>query len=157
MTVPPDSPPAGPAKKPDNVHHLATIAIIVLILFIALLVIFSGPLFSGSGGSNAGSAPAATEMPTAEIATRSVTCQATGVLHITGTVESNVQNPLSVEVYGAGYDSSGTELGTGYDTVYIAPYGTGMYTINVLDGCQLGDVGTYEVRIADITWKQHTG
>ena len=71
---------------------------------------------------------------------------------MTGTVKNNVAHPLSVSVRGTGYDSNGNEMGTGYDSVDIDPYGTGTYRINVIDGCQAGDSGTYDVRISQITW-----
>ena len=82
--------------------------------------------------------PAQAMLPAAEIVSKSVTCQVTGLLEMTGTVKNNVAHPLSVSVHGTGYDSNGNEMGTGYDSVDIDPYGTGTYRINVIDGCQTG-------------------
>jgi hypothetical protein len=163
MTDIPVLQPEAPAKKPGTPPPLITIALVVLIIIVAILAIFGGPIFDALAGSNEGSAPAvstpasapvAPEAPTAEIDSKSVTCQVTGILDITGTVTSNVAHPLYVVVSGVGYDSSGVELGTGYDSVNIDPYGTSPYKIDIIDGCQLGDTGTYDVRISDISWRQ---
>ncbi len=94
-------------------------------------------------------------MPVAEITTKMVTCQITGLLSITGTVKSNVNHVLYVEITGTGYDNYGDELSTGDDTVTINPQGTSSYSIHIIDGCQLGETGTYDVRIANINWR-HT-
>ena len=166
MTDTPVSAPGAPAKKRVLPHPLITIALVVLIVLVAILAIFGGPIFDGLAGSNDQSAPAvvpavstpaiapvAPEVPTAEIDSKSVTCQITGSLDITGTVKSNVAHPLYVVVSGAGYDSSGVELGSGSDSVNIDPYGTSPYKIDIIDGCQIGDTGTYDVRISDISWR----
>ncbi len=168
MTTLPDSQPVEPTKKPDSEIHHVTIALVGLILFIVVLIIFYAGL-SGQGGLNSGNAPgigpagstnamtpAAMEMPIAEIATKSVICQVTGMLSISGTVKNNANHPLSVEMVGAGYDSNDVETGTGYDTVTINLHGTSPSMINVLDGCQLDETGTYEVRIVDISWRHTT-
>ncbi|MGA9085330.1 MAG: FxLYD domain-containing protein [Methanoregula sp.] len=166
MTDAPVLLPAAPAKKPGNPHTLIMIFLVALIIAIAVLLILSGPVFNGPVGSNAQNAPAVVPvagvpamipaqamLPAAEIVSKSVTCQVTGLLEMTGTVKNNVAHPLSVSVRGTGYDSNGNEMGTGYDSVDIDPYGTGTYRINVIDGCQLGDSGTYDVRISQITWR----
>jgi hypothetical protein len=162
MTDTPVLQPGAPAKKPGTPHPLITIALVVLLLLIAIVAIFGGPIFGALTGSNEESAPAvstpaivsaAPEVPTAEIDSKSVTCQVTGSLDITGTVTSNVAHPLYVVISGAGYDSTGVELGTGYDSVNIDPYGTSPYKIDIIDGCQIGDSGTYDVRISDISWR----
>ncbi|MFY9750267.1 MAG: hypothetical protein WAK75_04205 [Methanoregula sp.] len=168
MTVPPGSQSAEPIKKQDNLHHLVVIALVGVLLLIVFLIIFGETGFSGQGNSNAGSAPevfpagsayagipAPAEMPVAEITTKMVTCQITGLLSITGTVKSNVNHVLYVEITGTGYDNYGDELSTGDDTVTINPQGTSSYSIHIIDGCQLGETGTYDVRIANINWR-HT-
>jgi|GEM_PF-2257615 hypothetical protein len=166
MTDTPVLQPGAPAKKPGNPHPLITIALVALIILVAILAIFGGPIFDALAGSNDQSVPAvvpavstpaivpvAPEIPTAEIDSKSVTCQVTGSLDITGAVTSNVAHPLYVVISGTGYDSTGVELGTGYDSVNIDPYGTSPYKIDIIDGCQLGDSGTYDVRISDISWR----
>ena len=161
-----DSIPADSMKKLDNRHHPITIAVIGITLFIAILIFFSTAGVqepnspgnaSGIGpmGSTTTMAPTAIEMPVAEIATKSVICQVTGMLSISGTVKSNVNHQISVEIAGASYDSNDAEMGTGYDTVTIDPHGISTYTVNILDGCQLGDTGTYDVRLVNINWR-HT-
>src|SRR5208283_640560 len=167
MIAPPPASPSGePPKKQDILHHLVIIALVGFILLIAILIILIAAGVSEQGSSNAGSVPnvvppgnvnggipAASEMPAAEITTKMVTCQITGLLSITGTVKSNINHQLYVEIVGVGYDSYGDELDTGYDSVTIEPQGTSSYDIHIIDGCQLGETGTYEVRIANINWR----
>jgi len=154
------------SKKPGQLHNLITAIIIGLILLIAVLIIFFSPNLSGisgtytrgssqGGGTGLGSAgiPPAVLMPTAEITTQSVTCQVSGQLDITGKVQNNVNRPLSVEIAAAGYDNDGAVRGTGYDTVTVDSHRIGTFTIAITDGCMLGETGTYDVRIVDISWR----
>jgi len=142
------------------------IAIVGILILTALLIIFIAAGFIGQSGSNAGSAPnafssgtgpaglpGASEMEAAEITTQIVTCQVTGLLRITGTVRSNVNHEIYVELVGIGYDRYGDELNSGYDSVAISPMGTSPYGISIIDGCMLEETGTYEVRIANINYR----
>ena len=137
-----------------------------IIFFIAILLLFGITMFGGAAGSagstpgtgagtgNAAPVPVPTEMPAAYIAADSAACQVTGMLSVTGTVQSNVGHVISVQITGIGYDSDGAEMGTGSDSVLVPPYGSSPFSLNVIDGCQIGAVGTFEVRITDIRWRQ---
>ena len=94
-------------------------------------------------------------MPAAEITTKMVTCQINGLLRITGTVRSNVNHESHVEIVGIGYDDYGNERNSGYDSVAIDPMGTSTFDIHVIDGCMFGETGTYEVRIANINYRDY--
>jgi len=167
MTNPPGVAREEPERGMDTSHRLVSIAIIGLLIVIVILLLFiisvvSGPAVSGAGNSPGGGAvaggaapvPAAMEMPVAEITTKSAICQVTDLLTISGSVENNAGHLLSVAIAGTAYDSNGVELGTGYDTVLIAPQGTSPFSLSIIDGCQIGDTGTYDVRIADISWRK---
>ncbi len=160
MTAPPDPQPAEPHKK-DYLHHLNALALVGCILLIALVFLFIALVSSGqntgsaAGGVSPGNGPVASEMPVAEITTKMVTCQVTGVLSLTGMVKSNVNRQLFVQIEGNAYDAEGDQLGTGSDTVALDPEGTSSYHIRIIDGCQLGETGTYDVRITNINWR-HT-
>ncbi|MGA2105947.1 MAG: hypothetical protein ABSG06_11240 [Methanoregula sp.] len=166
MTPPPDAKAGDPTKKQYFLRHPVITAIVAIILLTAFLIIFITSGLVGQGGSNTGSAsnvfssgngytgiPASSEMPVAEITTKMVTCQITGLLSITGTVKSNVNHQIYVEIVGIGYDDYGNERNSGYDTVAIDPQGTITYDIRIIDGCMLGETGTYEVRIANINYR----
>ncbi|MFZ0005644.1 MAG: hypothetical protein WCC86_06490 [Methanoregula sp.] len=166
MTPPPGSIPEKPIK--NTLHHQVILAIIGIILLTAFLIIFIAAGFIGQNGTNTGSAsnvfspengytglPGASEMPAAEITTKMVTCQINGLLRITGTVRSNVNHELYVEIVGIGYDDYGNERNSGYDSVAIDPMGTSTFDIHVIDGCMFGETGTYEVRIANINYRHY--
>jgi hypothetical protein len=167
MTSRPDPQSAKPLQKQYNLHHLVVIGLVGLLILVVFLIIFGIAGLSGQSSSNAGSSmgvissesayagiPGA-EMPVAEITTKMVTCQVSGQLILTGTVKSNVNHVIYVEVSGIAYDNYGDELGTGDNTVVINPQSTSTYRIRIIDGCQLGETGTYDVRIANINWR-HT-
>jgi hypothetical protein len=166
MTPPPDSPQAKPIK--NTLRHPVMLAIIGIILLTAFLIILIAAGLIGQSGSNAGISsnvfspengytrlPGASEMPAAEITTKMVTCQISGLLSITGTVRSNVNHELYVEIVGIGYDDYGNERNSGYDSVAIDPMGTSTYNIHIIDGCMFGETGTYEVRIANINYRHY--
>jgi len=166
MTPPAIAKPGDPPKKRHALRHPVIIAIVGVILLTVFLIIFIASGFTGQSGSNAGRAPnvfssengytgipGAAEMEAAEITTKMVTCQVTGLLSITGTVRSNVNHEIYVELAGVGYDRYGDEMNSGYDSVAIGPMGTSTYDIRIIDGCRLGETGTYEVRITNINYR----
>ena len=114
MTTLPDSQPVEPTKKPDSEIHprhycsrgtysLHSSVDNFLCRFKRArrfkILARNAPGIGPAGGTNA-MTPAAMEMPIAEIATKSVICQVTGMLSISGTVKNNANHPLSVEMVG---------------------------------------------------------
>ena len=68
MTDTPVSQPKAPGKKPGIPHPLIAIAIVVLIIIVAILAIFGGPIFDALAGSNDQGAPAVSTPSSAPVA-----------------------------------------------------------------------------------------